>query len=387
MAPIRIALVGLSSKAITSWAASAHLPYLVSPRGKSRYEIVALLNSSASAAEAAREQYKLPSTVKAYGDPAAVAADPDVDLVVVNTRVDVHYPAVEPSVRAGKAVFVEWPLADNLDRALALTKNQRMEDSLISTQRRLNPAILMFKELLDSGRIGRILSSDIRAFNDIQSRNSRPQGLSYFMDRAVGGNYMTIHYGHLMDLVHYVLGDYETFHSRLQIQRPNVDILDENKEIARTVSSNVPDLISVHGVLAQGKLDIVKGATLSLVMRNSPPFKGKPGFIWSVSGEKGELLLTSPNGPTLHPPITIELHDHTTEKVTEIPWEYKDWQNELPAPARDVAELYERYAQWVENGKPSGALPEDQDWPRLHDAIERHREIQELWDQFDAQKI
>ena len=101
----------------------------------------------------------------------------------------------------------------------------------------------------------------------------------------------------------------------------------------------------------------------------------------------GELLMTSPNGPILQPPITIELQDFATDEVTEIPWEPKDWQNGLPFPARDVGELYERYAHWVEKGKPSGALPEDQDWPRLHDAVTLHREIKGLFDQFDAQTV
>lgn len=68
MAPIRVALIGLSSSAKTSWAAQAHLPYLLSPKGKSHYKIVALLNSSVQAAEAAREYFGLPTDVKAYGD-------------------------------------------------------------------------------------------------------------------------------------------------------------------------------------------------------------------------------------------------------------------------------------------------------------------------------
>ena len=76
MAPIRVGIIGLSAKASTSWASRAHLPYLVASNGK--YEIKALCNSSVDAARAAVNAYKLPSSTKAYGDPQALANDPDV---------------------------------------------------------------------------------------------------------------------------------------------------------------------------------------------------------------------------------------------------------------------------------------------------------------------
>lgn len=124
MAPIRVALVGLSSNAATSWASSAHLPYLLSPAGRARFEVVALLNSSTAAAQRAAATYGLPAA-RAYGTPEELAADPDVQLVVVCTRVDNHAPAVLPAIRAGKDVLVEWPLADTLENARELARFAR----------------------------------------------------------------------------------------------------------------------------------------------------------------------------------------------------------------------------------------------------------------------
>jgi predicted dehydrogenase len=102
MGPIPVALIGLSSTAKPSWAAEGHLPYLLSSRAKSHYEIVALLNSSVKAAETAKEHFNFPSSMKAYGNAAAVAADPNIDLVVYNTRVVMHFPTAEPSLKAEK---------------------------------------------------------------------------------------------------------------------------------------------------------------------------------------------------------------------------------------------------------------------------------------------
>jgi hypothetical protein len=63
MAPIRVALVGLSASTKVTWTADAHLPYLLSSRGKQHYELVALLNSSVEAAESAKATFGLTSTL------------------------------------------------------------------------------------------------------------------------------------------------------------------------------------------------------------------------------------------------------------------------------------------------------------------------------------
>ncbi|KAK3197499.1 hypothetical protein GRF29_216g438733 [Pseudopithomyces chartarum] len=112
--PLRTALIGLSSSAITSWASSAHLPGLLTPKGRSTLPITALLNSSVAAAQASIEKYGLDPSTKAYGSPEDLANDPDIDLVICNTRVDKHFETILPSVRRGKDVFVEWPVAGNV---------------------------------------------------------------------------------------------------------------------------------------------------------------------------------------------------------------------------------------------------------------------------------
>ena len=86
MAPIRIGFVGLTANP-GSWAGSAHWPYLAQ---SSKYKIVALANSSVQSAEAAIKAYSLPAHVKAFGSPADIAADPDVDMVVVSVNFAKH---------------------------------------------------------------------------------------------------------------------------------------------------------------------------------------------------------------------------------------------------------------------------------------------------------
>jgi predicted dehydrogenase len=63
MGPIRIGIIGLSPGA---WAANAHLPYLQS--SDSKYEIVAVCNSSVESAAKSVKELKLPGEVRTYGN-------------------------------------------------------------------------------------------------------------------------------------------------------------------------------------------------------------------------------------------------------------------------------------------------------------------------------
>ena len=199
MAQIRLAIIGLSASAVTSWASTAHLPYLLSARGRSKYKIVALCNSSLESAKAAIKAYGLDAAhTKAYGDPAALAADQDVDLIVCSTRVDTHYAVIKPAIEAGKAAFVEWPLTHDvqLSKELADLAAAKGVRTMVGLQGRIAPIVLRIKELVENGSLGKVLSSEVRAHGGTVDREKIASGLSYFTDRKIGGNVFTIGFAH-----------------------------------------------------------------------------------------------------------------------------------------------------------------------------------------------
>lgn len=198
--PLRTALIGLSSSATTSWASGAHLPALHTPKGRSVLPITALLNSSADAAKRAIQAYNLAPETKAYGSPEDLANDPDIDLVICNTRVDVHYETILPSVKKGKDVYVEWPVAGNLRDIDVLVKEAEKSGSRVAVgiQRRWAPQIVKLRELLadGKGKLGKVLSSDVKAFGGTNDREFVPPGLKYFTQREVGGHPINIGNAH-----------------------------------------------------------------------------------------------------------------------------------------------------------------------------------------------
>ncbi|CAH0057655.1 unnamed protein product [Clonostachys solani] len=373
MAPIRIGIVGLSASAKTSWAANAHLPYLLSPRGQSHYKIVALLNSSVEAAKKSIQHFNLPPETKAYGDPQALADDGDVDLVVVNTR--------HETAKAGKNVYVEWPLAQDVKHVEDLVQAARQGGgrTLVGLQGRVAPPVEKLRELIQSGRIGKVLNSEVVAAGGLNDRERAPQSLKYFLQRSVGGNVYTIGFGHLFDQIQHVLGDFTKIESHLQIQRPEVKIFDPaSKRVVETVQSDVPDLVYAIATLPASE-NTQAGASALLRFRRGQTFKGDPALVWTIQGTKGEIRLTARDGTTLHAsaysgPVTIQVYDFATDTVEDAPWEWADWQEELPILARSVGEVYERFASG--KGSVLASFEEAGVW---------HQQLNKLLDAFDHQ--
>ncbi|KAI5364550.1 Putative gfo/Idh/MocA-like oxidoreductase, NAD(P)-binding domain superfamily [Septoria linicola] len=372
MARIKVALIGLSQSAKTSWAADGHLPYLLSDRGRSKYSIVALLNSTQDAAKRAIGYYGLAADTKAYSSPHELAADPQIDLVVCATRVDVHYSTIRPSIESGKAVFVEWPLAENATRASELAELAKMSGSrtIIGLQGRVAPAVVKVREILQQGDLGRVLSSSVQAYSPWSQRDTISEGLSYFLDKKVGGNPITIAFGHMIDFIHSVLGEYESSNAHTQIQRPLRTITDQKTASKRPYRSDVPDLLSLHGTLRRSDI-VAGGATLTATFRAGPPFPGTPPFVWTINCENGEVRISSERGPFLQAeasalPVPIEAHYHETDEVKIVEWGWEDWQEVLPGRGRSIAKLYDLYAE--------GRL-EEESCATFESAIERHRQL------------
>ncbi|KAK7007832.1 oxidoreductase family protein [Favolaschia claudopus] len=395
MSPIRIGLIGLSASAKTAWASAAHLPYLLSPRGLERFRIVALCNSSKESAEAAIANFKLSPETRAYGSPAELAADPNVDLVVCSTRVDVHYETIRPALEAGKMVYCEWPLAQDLQHVRDLVEISRSKQlrTMIGVQGRVAPAVLKVKELIESGRIGDVVSVEVRAAGGLNDRQIIPATLEYFTRKEVGGNIITIGLGHLWDQIQFVHGDATILHSRFQLQFPTNKIRDSSgtNTIIKTVTSTVPDLAIVTASLPASYASSTQKDSATLLVRfnrGQPSFSfagSEPSLVWSIVGSKGEVRLTSTAGTGLHASgyapggVSLEVLDFENGEVDRINSEHgeveridpdslwaKPWQEELPLLSRSVGALYEAFA----DGKG---------YPTFEDALKRHEQIDEMF--------
>jgi predicted dehydrogenase len=197
--PIRIGIIGLGKATGNMvpglWAGKAHLPYLLA---SPKYQVVAVCNSSIESAQATIEFHQLGTDVKPYGSPEDIANDPEVDMIVLSVRVGMHYVLAKPVLIAGKDVFVEWPLGASTAEAEELTKlaESKGVKTIVGLQARASPIVVKIRELIQSGKIGKVLSSTVVGSFVGLPVGTWPAGAEYYLDINSGGNSFTIHFGH-----------------------------------------------------------------------------------------------------------------------------------------------------------------------------------------------
>ncbi len=107
----------------------------------------------------AGERAKASCQVVVYSNPEeALAKRPDV--VLVCTPAATHIPMTIKALEAGAHVFVEKPLSISLDGVDSLMEKARLDGRVVQVgyNLRYHPAMRLAKEILESGRLGKILT-------------------------------------------------------------------------------------------------------------------------------------------------------------------------------------------------------------------------------------
>ncbi|KAK6446815.1 hypothetical protein ACSS6W_011080 [Trichoderma asperelloides] len=344
MTPIRVGLIGLSTadgfSGPGSWAASTHLPALMqSPE----YEIVALANSTVESAQRSIAAHRLPPSTKPYGSATDIANDPNVDLIVVSVHVQKHFELARPALLQRKKVFVEWPLAANPSEIEELAELARSAgvQTCVGVQTRASPMIQKLKEIVSSGKIGRIINSSVVASSVRRSMDKWPENMKYYLDMSSGGNEFYIHFGHFLDSFIYVMGDIVHHQSILKTQYKTVQITGKGDKIT---DPKYPKSSPDH-ILLQGITD--SGTVFSMSFRSPKSSADEKDIRWYISGTQGEIMVTAPAAWTLHdrePEIRLRIGDQPIIAVDfqefRIPVAEK-----VPSIAVNVASMYNAFAQ------------------------------------------
>jgi predicted dehydrogenase len=134
-------------------------------------------------------------------DPADVLSDPAIDAVVIATRHDQHAALVADALRAGKAVFVEKPLAiaesslGELEPLLLSLESPRL---MVGFNRRFAPLAVQTREFFAGRRVPLFVSYRVNA-------GTFPPD-SWVFDPAVGGGRILGEVCHFVDTICYLTG-------------------------------------------------------------------------------------------------------------------------------------------------------------------------------------
>lgn len=188
--PLRWGIIG------TGWVASDYVtPGIIKSSGS---QLTACLGSSPEKSRAFAEKFKAPH---AHDDLAGLLANPEVDAVYIALPNAMHHAAVLAAARAGKHILCEKPFAMKTAEAREMVEacNKAGVVLRIAHQIRLDAAVVRAREIVRSGRLGRLAEVSLERASGLGSR------LSWRNDFAQSGVMYDVGV-HLLDLIQYVTG-------------------------------------------------------------------------------------------------------------------------------------------------------------------------------------
>ena len=156
--------------------------------------------------EAASRGRDLAGAPRASTDPMEAIHDPAVEAVVIVTPTSTHAALIEAALRAGRAVWSEKPIAQDLAETARIVGLWRATGLpvQIGFMRRFDPGYVRAKELIASGELGRI--EQFRAY----SRDTYPPPLEFL--RHAGGSFLDMAI-HDLDLARFLVGEVAEVHA------------------------------------------------------------------------------------------------------------------------------------------------------------------------------
>ena len=155
-----------------------------------------------------------------------ITENPDIDIVHICTPNNLHKDALLSAMRHNKHIYCDKPLVASWREALEIQAALQAYNATgqMTLQSRFFPATIRAKQLIDEGRIGRIL--EFRAMY-LHSGNADPDApLKWKLSAESGGGVITDIGSHVLDIVNYLLGDYSSLIATTHIaypERPSVE--------------------------------------------------------------------------------------------------------------------------------------------------------------------
>ncbi len=214
---LKIGLLGFGSMGRTHTWAVRNLPYFY---GALPFEVTPLgvCTTSMEKSERVAREFAIPL---ACDNEDVLIQHPDVDIIDICTPNICHFETLKKAILAGKHVLCEKPLCISPAEAreiLALPRKEGQICGMVFNNRWL-AATLRAKELIEEGRLGRILSFRGAYLHSSATDVARTAG--WKQDRDICGGGVLFDLGsHVIDLLMWLCGDFSAVSGMSQIAYP-----------------------------------------------------------------------------------------------------------------------------------------------------------------------
>lgn len=160
--------------------------------------------------EKARDFAQRHGVGKWYSEADDLIRDPEVDIVYVATPPSTHKEYAIRTMKAGKPVYVEKPMAMNEAecREMIRVSEETGQKLYVAYYRRSLPYFLKVKELLDSGAIGEVLALNLVHFRPPGESDKHSAQQTWRLDKSVAGDgYFYDLAPHALDIFDFLFGE------------------------------------------------------------------------------------------------------------------------------------------------------------------------------------
>ncbi len=206
-------------------------------------------------AEAARREAGF---LSARTDIDDVLADGAIDVVDVSLPNGLHREVIEKALSAGKHVYCEKPLAGTIEDARAIARVAATATAKFGMvfQYRFVPALVRARQLIDEGRLGRIFTFRAEYLHSGYQNPKRP--LSWRMKKEAGGSGALGDLGsHVIDLVRYLVGDFDSLQGHLETFIPERPVAADSHE---TGTVTVDDVAWIRARMKNGAVGTIEAS-------------------------------------------------------------------------------------------------------------------------------
>lgn len=183
MAPTRVGIIGLKGVVQEHYSPGTWgLQHLKALSASPHYDIVAVCNATVESAQNAIDVHKLQA--KPYGSAEDLAADPNVDMVLISVDVSSRSKLMEPVLRHKKNVYIEFPAAPRAEeiKKLAEMSTKQGVKVVVGAQGIADPNFSKVRELITAGQIGDLVSTTLTGYIPIVTADGWPHAQIAFLD-------------------------------------------------------------------------------------------------------------------------------------------------------------------------------------------------------------
>lgn len=297
--PLRVGLVGPGSIGRVHLFCYDSLPYFYSPAPQ--VKVVGIAATSDQSCQKAKDLCQATFSTENY---LQLVTKENLDLIDCCAPNYLHYPIIRSALLAGKHVYAEKPLAMNVEEAkeLVLLAKEGGLKGQLAFQYRFVPAVLRARELIDEGAIGSAIHFRAHYLHSGYLDPNRP--FTWRLEKSKSGGGALFDLGsHLIDLMRFLLGDYQAVFASLPTyikERPRGD--------GQLGTVDVDDVALLMVKLTSGAQGIIEASRLATGSEDELRFEihgtegalafklMEPNWLWFYEGKGAEEPLGGKNG-------------------------------------------------------------------------------------------